>query len=66
MYCSSWNQREYGRIFCEEGAKAALTISATLRSEDNRELFESRNMEVAIGDLEWKLEPWYPIIEIRT
>ena len=41
-----------GRIFCTEGARAGLPIRAVVRSEEQREFFESHNVEVVIGDLE--------------
>jgi uncharacterized protein YbjT (DUF2867 family) len=45
-----------GRIFCEEGARAGLPIRAVVRSEEQREFFESRNVEIVIGDLEGEFE----------
>jgi uncharacterized protein YbjT (DUF2867 family) len=45
-----------GRIFCTEGARAGLPIRAVVRSEDQREFFESQNVEVVIGDLEGEFE----------
>ena len=45
-----------GRLFCEEAARAGLSIRAMVRSEDQREFFESRNVEVVIGDLEGDFE----------
>jgi uncharacterized protein YbjT (DUF2867 family) len=45
-----------GRIFCEEGTRAGLPIRAVVRREDQRSFFESRNVEVVIGDLEGEFE----------
>jgi uncharacterized protein YbjT (DUF2867 family) len=45
-----------GRIFCTEAARAGLPIRAVVRSEAQREFFESRNVEVVVGDLEGDFE----------
>ena len=41
-----------GRLFCEEAARAGLPVRAMVRSEEQREFFKERNVEVVLGDLE--------------
>ena len=45
-----------GRIFCKEASEAGLPIRAMVRSEDQRESFETTNIEVVIGNLEAEFE----------
>ncbi len=45
-----------GRIFCKEASEAGLPIRAMVRSEDQREFFETANIEVVIGNLEAEFE----------
>lgn len=48
-----------GRLFCERGTAAGLPIRAMVRSEEQRGFFDSRNVEVVLGDLEAEFEPCY-------
>jgi len=45
-----------GRLFCEEAARAGLPVRAMVRSEEQRDFFESRNVEVVVGDLEGEFD----------
>jgi uncharacterized protein YbjT (DUF2867 family) len=45
-----------GRLFCERGSAAGLPIRAMIRSEEQRDFFDTLNIDVVIGDLEGEFE----------